>query len=192
MVARLGIFIAVLSAVPLSYWLYAAAIVITGIWLWRERSKDRPPSPALRWATAAIWIGMVLLELPWQLSPRLQSMGNPPLLIIGDSVTAGMGSGAKHVWPELLPEHVEVHNLAQPGATTAMALKIRRTGCHHPAASCSWKSAATISWVRHRPGNSSATWTRCSRACAARQEPRPPLPPPPFLDLSVAAIGGHV
>ncbi len=123
MLTRLGLFIAVLSAVPLSYWLYAVAVGCTGVWLWRERGKRHPPSPALRWATGVVWIGIVLLELPHQFSPRLPAMGNPPLFIIGDSVTAGMGSGAGHTWPDLLPTTVEVHNLARPGATTAMALK---------------------------------------------------------------------
>jgi acyl-CoA thioesterase I len=123
MLARLGLFVAVLSAVPLSYWVYAMALGLTGVWLWCERSKSRPASPALRCATGVLWLGIVLLELPFQFSPRLPATSNQPLYIVGDSVTAGMGSGAKRTWPELLPEFVEVHSLAQPGATTAMALK---------------------------------------------------------------------
>ena len=147
MVARLGLVLAIASAVPLSYWLYAVAIGMTGVWLWRERrspgereasaSRSRksagapeaahrgahaPRSP-LRWATGAIWLGIMLLEFPYQLSPRLPRLGNPPLFIIGDSVTAGAGAGEKHVWPDLLPKSIDVHNLAKPGATTAMALR---------------------------------------------------------------------
>jgi len=73
-------------------------------------------------ATALTWLGIIALELPHQFAPRLPPLGRPPLWIIGDSVTAGMGSNEK-IWPDLLPESVEVHNLARPGATTAMALK---------------------------------------------------------------------
>ncbi len=146
MVARIGLVLVVLSAVPLSYWLYALAIGVTVVWLWRERQRGREslpkqdpaimdnvgsaktPDPVWRrqwWrrATAVVWLGIIALELPHQFAPRLPPLGNPPVLIIGDSVTAGAGAGEKHLWPDLLPESVEVHNLAQPGATTGMALR---------------------------------------------------------------------
>ncbi|MCI0359475.1 MAG: hypothetical protein L0211_13445, partial [Planctomycetaceae bacterium] len=45
MVARLGVVLAILSAVPLSYWLYAAAIGVTVVWLWRERRRGRESLP---------------------------------------------------------------------------------------------------------------------------------------------------
>ncbi|MCI0357231.1 MAG: GDSL-type esterase/lipase family protein, partial [Planctomycetaceae bacterium] len=73
-------------------------------------------------ATALIWLGIIALELPHQFAPRLEPLGSPPLWIIGDSATAGLGSNER-TWPDLLPESVEVHNLAQAGATTAMAVK---------------------------------------------------------------------
>jgi len=120
-----------LSAVPLSYWLYAAIGVVTLAWLFAERrhkpapTTDNKPTLAtkLRWATIAILVGGVLLELPYVFAPRLPALGNPPLYIIGDSVTAGANSGEKRRWPELLPESIEVHDLAQMGATTSSALK---------------------------------------------------------------------
>jgi len=140
MLARLGLVIVVLSAVPLSYWLYGLAIGVTVVWLWRGRRRrgereasasryvnrgntDEPgPIVWLRRATIVIWLGIIALELPHQFAPRLEPLGNPPLWIIGDSVTAGLGSSEK-TWPALLPEAALVHNLAQPGATTGMALK---------------------------------------------------------------------
>jgi acyl-CoA thioesterase-1 len=134
-IARLGIFIAIISAVPLSYWLYGLAILVTSVWLWRERRRGREsllaadsrlPTPDphyLRLATAVIWIGMVLVELPYHFTPGLPRLDHPPLYIIGDSITAGMGAGEKHTWPDLLPPVVApVHNQALPGATSASAL----------------------------------------------------------------------
>jgi acyl-CoA thioesterase-1 len=139
----------VLSAVPLSYWLYAAAIGMTLVWVWREQraastrsstprgqesiaaashhdgktSPQLTPDPLwLRRATAAIWLGIVALELPHQFSPWLEALGNPPLYVIGDSVTAGMG-GPETTWPAMLPASLEVHNLSLPGAKAASALK---------------------------------------------------------------------
>jgi acyl-CoA thioesterase-1 len=119
----IGLVIAVVSAVPLSYWLYAAAIGITLAWLRLERKPSEHWTVGARRATAAIWIGIVLLELPQQFSPRLSPLGKPPLYVIGDSVTAGMGGANDKTWTSLLPEGAAVHNLARPGATTASALK---------------------------------------------------------------------
>ncbi len=122
-VVLIGLAIAVVSAAPLSYWIYVAAIGITLAWLRLERKANEQWTVAVRRATATIWIGIVLLELPQQFSPRLTPLGNPPLYVIGDSVTAGMGGSNDGTWTSLLPEHVEAHNLARPGATTASALK---------------------------------------------------------------------
>jgi acyl-CoA thioesterase-1 len=137
MSARLGLVVAVLSAVPLSGWLYAAAIGVTAGWLWQERKAGSPTpdseakSPTatqpnwrriLQSSTGAMWLGIMLLELPYQFTPRLAPGGSPSLYVIGDSITAGMGGTEESTWPELLPEKVEAHNLARTGATTAMAV----------------------------------------------------------------------
>ena len=126
MLARLGLFVAIVSAAPLSYWLYGAAIGVTGVWLWSERRQSPAKTEGPLWwrlGVAALWIGIVLLELPYQFVPRLPPVDNPPLFVIGDSVSAGMGGNDEQTWTSHLPDHVEVHNLARPGATTAMALK---------------------------------------------------------------------
>jgi acyl-CoA thioesterase-1 len=117
-----GLSVAVASAVPLSYWLYTAAIGVTLVWLRLERRPSERWTVVVRRATAVLWVGIVLVELPYHFSPHLPPLGNPPLVVIGDSVTAGMGGSNDETWTSLLPEEVVVHNLARPGATTASAL----------------------------------------------------------------------
>ena len=144
--ALVGIAVIVLSAAPLSYGYYALALALTLAWLVAERRSNQKPqtpipphssSPSsdsnappawsgpvrLRAATAAIWVVGIALELPFQFSPHLRAMGNPPLYIVGDSVTAGAGADEKHFWPDLLPASIDVHNLAQMGATASSALE---------------------------------------------------------------------
>jgi len=128
-VALVGLVVLGLSAVPLSYWLYAAIGIVTLAWLIAERrhepaaTDDMRSNAAtrLRWGTMAILVGVVVLEAPYLLAPRVSALGNPPLYIIGDSVTAGADSGEKLRWPELLPESIKVHDLAQMGATASSA-----------------------------------------------------------------------
>ncbi|HMC09901.1 MAG TPA: GDSL-type esterase/lipase family protein, partial [Pirellulaceae bacterium] len=123
--ARLGMFIVALSAIPLSYWFYGVALATTAVWLWSERTKRESllkHRGKLRLATIVIWLGGALVELPNHFLPRLPTLGNPPIFVIGDSVTAGTGS-EKETWPDLLPASVEVHDLSRMGATTSSALR---------------------------------------------------------------------
>ena len=120
--AFLGLAVVGLSAAPLSYWFYVVAAAVTLTWLVRERGKKTPPK-SLRWATVAIWLGGVMLELPHLFSPRLEPASNPHLYIIGDSVTAGVGSNDGPQWPRRLPPQVSVHDYSKIGATAASALK---------------------------------------------------------------------
>jgi acyl-CoA thioesterase I len=123
--ARLGMLIVVLSAVPLSYWFYAVALIVTSTWLWSERTKRQwllQHKTRLRWATMVICIGGALAELPWRLSTRLPKLGQPTVFVIGDSVTAGFET-KESTWPDLLPQSIKVQSFARMGATTASAFK---------------------------------------------------------------------
>ncbi|MEX2174730.1 MAG: GDSL-type esterase/lipase family protein [Pirellulaceae bacterium] len=126
--ALLGLAISGLSAAPLSYWYYGVAGLVTLAWLAseRRRSRDAAPKPeqahALRYAVVAIWLGGAALELPHHFAPRLAPLGNPPLYIIGDSLTAGAGMNERQTWPDLLPPGIQVQSFAQPGANAASAM----------------------------------------------------------------------
>jgi acyl-CoA thioesterase-1 len=66
----------------------------------------------------------VALEAPFHVTPWLPALGNPPVFIVGDSLTAGVG-GPIETWPGLLGrEHaVTVHDLSVAGADATTALR---------------------------------------------------------------------
>jgi acyl-CoA thioesterase-1 len=51
-------------------------------------------------------------------------MGNPPIYVVGDSISAGMG-GEAETWPRILARQhdVQVHDLSRAGANVATALR---------------------------------------------------------------------
>lgn len=127
-VALLGLAVTVLSAAPLSLWWYAAASLLLLVSLFvRQQAEpaDRPSHKlrALWWGTLAIWLGGVALEIPYQLAPRVPALKSPPLYIIGDSITAGVGAEDGPTWPKRLPTRVAVVDYSRIGATAASALK---------------------------------------------------------------------
>lgn len=120
-----GLVLVVLSAVPLPYVVYVAAIGVTILWLVGEKS----PRPwwqrrryALRVCLVGAWLLAVLWELPYQFTPRMISRKGQ-IHVIGDSISAGLG-GKAVPWPDLLAEsrNWQVHSYARAGATTSQAL----------------------------------------------------------------------
>lgn len=120
-----GLVLVVLSAVPLPYVVYAAAIGVTVLWLVGEKS----PRPwwqrrhyALRGCLIGAWLLAVVWETPYQFTPRVISRTGE-VHVIGDSISAGLG-GEAVPWPELLAESRswQVHSYARAGATTSQAL----------------------------------------------------------------------
>ncbi len=124
-----GLVVIVLSAAPLPYWLYGAAIAVTLGSVVAQRLHWGTAHPRRRialWATPiAGWTIAAALELPYQISPTLPPLGQPPIYLLADSVSAGMGESASETWPFLLAKAhaLELHNYSQMGATTGSALR---------------------------------------------------------------------
>jgi acyl-CoA thioesterase-1 len=73
-----------------------------------------------------VWIAAVLVELPWHSTPEIDSVPRRSITIIGDSVTAGVGSDeTSERWPQILErEHgIAVHDMSHVEETAASALK---------------------------------------------------------------------
>ena len=114
-----------LSAVPLPGWLYAlwvlpaVAVLVLG---------NLPSvTPVLRFGAFAVLLAasaaVLLAEGPRARSPRIRVDAGQVLYVVGDSISAGLGTGER-CWPEVLAAttSVRVVNLAEPGATTQSAL----------------------------------------------------------------------
>ncbi|MBL7134257.1 MAG: hypothetical protein ISS78_09175 [Phycisphaerae bacterium] len=123
-----AIFVAI-SSIPLPIWLYAPwALAVVGALIAATGKPARP-----RWARAAEVVGLALTifaaawEVPNVVMPRIPGGHQARIVVIGDSLTAGMNDGTK-TWPDLLAEEhkLDILSLAQPGLQLAGAAEIAR------------------------------------------------------------------
>lgn len=114
-----------LSAVPLPGWLYALWVLPTiAVFALGNLSGA---SPLLRFRAFAVLLAasaaILLAEGPRTRSPHIRVDAGQTLYVVGDSISAGIGSGER-CWPKVLAAStsLRVVNLAEPGATTHSAL----------------------------------------------------------------------
>ncbi|AQT68945.1 Arylesterase precursor [Anaerohalosphaera lusitana] len=120
----------IISATPLPTWTYAAAIIFALPWLTlvivgtRRRQKF---SCILLLLTAS---ALTACDLPFYLMPDIQGTGYDRLVVVGDSLSAGMGHKNIKTWPSLIAERHGIHteNRAVAGATVGSALKRQTAG----------------------------------------------------------------
>lgn len=112
-----------ISSTPIPYWYYGFAIAITLAWLGSAYIEN------WRWWTRlsfiAAWMLAAAIELPYHLTPSLALAPSRSMTVIGDSITAGMGTRDRSVrWPTLLANehHLNIQDLSHPGGTAATAL----------------------------------------------------------------------
>ncbi|QDU54410.1 SGNH/GDSL hydrolase family protein [Aeoliella mucimassa] len=120
----LGLMAIAISSTPLPYWFYAIAGLITMGWM-ASRWKPTWQRP-IRWAMAIVWLVAIAIELPYHLTPTLHPVGSRAIAIIGDSVTAGVGSDeTAETWPAVLArEHrLDVQDISHVGETAESATK---------------------------------------------------------------------
>ena len=120
-----GLAAVLLSAVPLPGWLYALWILPAGAALVLGNLSGT--APALRFRAFLVLLAasaaVLLAESPHLRTPRIRADAEQPVYVVGDSISAGIGSGER-CWPEVLAAatSLRVVNLAVPGATTQSAL----------------------------------------------------------------------
>lgn len=124
----LGVGAVVGSATPASHVWYVAAGLCWAAWVALERGllASRPVFRTIaRSALCAVAVVGMLLEAPYHLPASVPPLGDRPLHVIGDSLTAGMGEA--ETWPQLFaakrPAGTETVSHARAGATAGSALQ---------------------------------------------------------------------
>ncbi len=117
-----------LSATPMPAglsWLLAVALASLLLAL-HLPGEARPPRLllALRLALVLACLAAAAVEAPHAWIPRLPAADHRQLVVIGDSITAGIGFAGERTWPEVLTAEtgIPVRSLAVGGGTCASAL----------------------------------------------------------------------
>jgi acyl-CoA thioesterase-1 len=119
-----GISLVVLSATPMSFWLYglwfALCAAVRIAFYVRTPFKWRA---AMTGAFAFYSLSLCLTELPYRRVEPIAVFSSQPVFVLGDSISAGIGT-KERTWPDVLGDlsHLKVTNLARPGATVETAL----------------------------------------------------------------------
>ena len=118
--------LAAVSATPLPGWFWIVAGAIIAAWIGiegREGDRARRWRLGLRGGVLGVLGLGVAMEVPFHWTPMLPRLGNPPVEVVGDSLSAGIGERAEQPWPAVLERRheVAVHNHAMAGATAALA-----------------------------------------------------------------------
>jgi len=131
----LGLMLAILSSAPLPPLLWITLGCCTLLTLWS-------PTIARRRASAiciSLWLVGCAIEFQWSLSPAISQ--NPPIknreiVVLADSVTAGLMEGEAVTWPNLVRQKhgMNVCDYSHVGETAASALKRARTSDISPQA----------------------------------------------------------
>ncbi|QDU40757.1 Esterase TesA precursor [Maioricimonas rarisocia] len=130
----IGLVLVAASSTPLPYWCYGLLASTMLLWLvalrvprWQKKAVG---------AAAVAWLAAMAVEVPYHVAPKLKPVSARAMTVVGDSVTAGIGSDQDFpTWPEILrrEENVHIQDLSRMGETTASALKrLREHPVEHP------------------------------------------------------------
>jgi lysophospholipase L1-like esterase len=124
-IAILGIAMVVISAEAVSWWIYIIWGTSTLFWLFRDMFKNRVLQRASDFTALAATFLAAFTAISFQLRPTFPQVLFPRMYVIGDSISAGIGSEGGSTWPKLIGEenHVRVIDLARAGSTIADATR---------------------------------------------------------------------
>ncbi len=116
-----GVFLIVLSATPLSTWVYTLGLIsVAAMAVGAERlaGRRRRLAIALRVVAATFCLAALVIEAPYHRLPAVPMAEGQKLYVIGDSISAGLGEPQADTWSGVLSSRygVDVVNLAVGGA----------------------------------------------------------------------------
>jgi lysophospholipase L1-like esterase len=116
--AGLGIALVVISAEALPWSVYVIWFAATVAWIERGRFRLRWTKALIDVAELTVTIVAASIAISFQARPALPRDAFSRLIIIGDSISAGIGNEHSSLWPDVLraDHHVRVVNLARAGA----------------------------------------------------------------------------
>src|SRR5215469_991446 len=114
--AILGVLLIVISAEALPYFAYGLWAIAILIWLALPRTRNHR-STIVQGALLSITLAMALAAASFQLRPSAPAGHFSRLYVVGDSITAGLGTEHGQTWPTILrtEQGIEVVDLSQPG-----------------------------------------------------------------------------
>ena len=129
----LGVVLAVtliaISATALPMGLYVFWALATLCWLLiGERPFVKWLPAVARGVLLCVSVAAVAIELSWELRPSMTGSSFSRVYVIGDSISAGLGSKAIEPWPQILhaQHNIDVVSLARAGAGAGDALRLLR------------------------------------------------------------------
>ena len=122
-VGGVGVVFVILSATPSPLWLYAIWGATVLSWLivgTMPRLRRSTLAIATRLSMLAACAGAAGAEARYHVVPSLGPPLHDSLYVLGDSISAGIGSPDDRTWPQILGDRhgITVVNLARAGATT--------------------------------------------------------------------------
>jgi acyl-CoA thioesterase I len=128
--STIGILLVIVSATPVSPWVYGAwlALCVSALILSARNTVD-DSNHTVPWVhrtllvlTAGLSILLCFQEWPYRRKPEIAVSPGTMIYVVGDSISAGMGTKERN-WPEVLADSTELSivNLACPGATVKTA-----------------------------------------------------------------------
>lgn len=119
----LGIILVIVSAAPLSIWLYGIWIILAIAGLFLLHFADPPRRISINCGSALLLVTLALgvTEAQYHSGPTVTVPAGATVYVLGDSISAGMGT--EQPWPALLSEmkNFRIVNLARAGATVESA-----------------------------------------------------------------------
>lgn len=124
-----------LSTAAVPWWAIALLLASLGCWSVREwLATQRVPRRVSLAFPLGVSIALIVAEIPWTMRPAITLGQDRSMVVLGDSLSAGLDEGEGTPWPfQLRDSHrVKVQNLSEAGATTQDALQQIKDTDHFP------------------------------------------------------------